>query len=145
MRVLRRIAKINHPVILHVNTVKGRGCQYAVEDPRRFHSPSAFDAADAAEDRFSPLPNWTVTCDGTFIAEKVSAAFPAVPVCAETCEAPLAEAPCPAVGFDWAPVALGAFSTVAGRPVIDRIVNHARGLGSPGLEGEEVRGGGVLE
>ncbi len=46
IRVLRRIAKINHPVILHVNTVKGRGCQYAVEDPRRFHSPSAFDAAN---------------------------------------------------------------------------------------------------
>ncbi|MCP4375265.1 MAG: 1-deoxy-D-xylulose-5-phosphate synthase [bacterium] len=46
IRVLRRVKKIDHPVILHVNTVKGRGCQYAIEDPRRFHSPSAFNASN---------------------------------------------------------------------------------------------------
>ncbi len=60
IRVLRRLAKINHPVILHVNTVKGRGCQYAVEDPRRFHSPSAFDAANGkAVSRPERRPTWT--------------------------------------------------------------------------------------
>lgn len=42
IRVLRRLAKVNNPVILHAHTVKGLGCQYAVEDPCRFHSPSAY-------------------------------------------------------------------------------------------------------
>ena len=41
VRVLRRLGQIDHPVLLHVHTQKGRGCQYAVEDPCRFHSPSA--------------------------------------------------------------------------------------------------------
>ncbi len=60
IRVLRRLAKINHPVILHVNTVKGRGCQYAVEDPMRFHSPSAFDATNGkAVSRPERTPTWT--------------------------------------------------------------------------------------
>lgn len=39
--VLRRVAQIPHPVLLHVHTQKGRGCDYAVEDPCRFHSPAA--------------------------------------------------------------------------------------------------------
>ncbi len=38
---LRRLATLNHPALLHVHTQKGRGCAYAVEDPCRFHSPSA--------------------------------------------------------------------------------------------------------
>ncbi len=39
--VLQRVGKLTRPAILHVHTQKGRGCQYAVEDPCRFHSPSA--------------------------------------------------------------------------------------------------------
>ncbi len=42
IRVLTRLADIPRPVLLHVHTEKGRGCQYAVEDPCRFHSPSAW-------------------------------------------------------------------------------------------------------
>jgi len=42
VRVLRRLAEINYPVLLHVHTQKGRGRKYAVEDPCRFHSPSAY-------------------------------------------------------------------------------------------------------
>ncbi|HAU38933.1 MAG TPA: 1-deoxy-D-xylulose-5-phosphate synthase, partial [Phycisphaerales bacterium] len=37
IRLLRRLGNIEGPVILHVHTQKGRGCQYAVEDPCRFH------------------------------------------------------------------------------------------------------------
>jgi len=40
--VLRRLSRLNRPAILHVHTEKGRGCEYAVEDPCRFHSPSAW-------------------------------------------------------------------------------------------------------
>ncbi len=39
--ILRRVGQISQPVLLHVHTQKGRGCDYAVEDPCRFHSPAA--------------------------------------------------------------------------------------------------------
>jgi 1-deoxy-D-xylulose-5-phosphate synthase len=42
IRILRRMAEVKKPVLLHVHTQKGRGAQYAVEDPCRFHSPSAY-------------------------------------------------------------------------------------------------------
>lgn len=42
IRVLRRLADVSGPVLLHVHTQKGRGAEYAVEDPCRFHSPSAY-------------------------------------------------------------------------------------------------------
>jgi len=42
IRALRWLARLDRPSILHVHTVKGQGCQYAVEDPCRFHSPSAW-------------------------------------------------------------------------------------------------------
>jgi len=69
IRVLRRLAKVDHPVILHVNTVKGRGCQYAVEDPCRFHSPAAFDASNGKAVRELKLerPTWTQTFAGAIV------------------------------------------------------------------------------
>ncbi|MCY2928294.1 MAG: 1-deoxy-D-xylulose-5-phosphate synthase [Planctomycetota bacterium] len=42
LRSLRRLAEFDRPVLLHVHTQKGRGRQYAVDDPCRFHSPSAY-------------------------------------------------------------------------------------------------------
>jgi 1-deoxy-D-xylulose-5-phosphate synthase len=42
IRVLRSLAEVDRPAMLHVHTEKGRGCDYAVEDPCRFHSPSAY-------------------------------------------------------------------------------------------------------
>ncbi len=42
IRILQRLSEIPRPVLLHVHTQKGRGCQYAVEDPTRFHSPSSY-------------------------------------------------------------------------------------------------------
>ncbi len=32
----------HHPVLLHVHTVKGRGCDWATADPGKFHSPKPF-------------------------------------------------------------------------------------------------------
>lgn len=46
IRILHRLADMPHPVLLHVHTQKGRGCQYAVDDPCRFHSPSAYTLKD---------------------------------------------------------------------------------------------------
>ena len=58
--VLKRLSAINRPVVLHVHTEKGRGCQYAVEDPCRFHSPPAYTVKEGkavfpARER----PTWT--------------------------------------------------------------------------------------
>ena len=60
IRVLKRLAKVNHPVLLHVHTEKGRGAQYAVEDPCSFHSPSAYEhQGDTAVFPTRGHPTWT--------------------------------------------------------------------------------------
>ncbi len=60
IRVLRRIGKVNRPVVLHVHTVKGCGCEYAVDDPCRFHSPSAYTMQDGkAVFPVKTHPSWT--------------------------------------------------------------------------------------
>ena len=57
---LKRVAAITQPVLLHVHTEKGRGCQYAVEDPCRFHSPAAH-SVEGGKVVFTPphRPTWT--------------------------------------------------------------------------------------
>ena len=58
--LLKRISRIRRPVILHLHTEKGRGCQYAVEDPCRFHSPAAHSVEDGQVVFSSkPHPTWT--------------------------------------------------------------------------------------
>ncbi len=60
LRVLRRVAEIPQPVLLHVHTQKGRGCEYAVEDPCRFHSPSAHTVnGGVVEFAAHARPTWT--------------------------------------------------------------------------------------
>ena len=38
----RSARELSGPLLVHVHTQKGRGCDYAVEDPCRFHSPAAY-------------------------------------------------------------------------------------------------------
>ncbi len=58
--LLKRVSRIRQPVILHVHTEKGRGCQYAVEDPCRFHSPAAHSVEDGqVVFDTKPHPTWT--------------------------------------------------------------------------------------
>lgn len=60
IRVLRHLAKSDKPALLHVHTEKGRGCQYAVEDPCRFHSPSAYTVENGqAVFAKKGNPSWT--------------------------------------------------------------------------------------
>lgn len=40
--MLELLKNVQHPVLLHVHTVKGRGCDWAVADPGKFHSPKPF-------------------------------------------------------------------------------------------------------
>ncbi len=60
IRVLRRLSNLKRPALLHVHTQKGRGAEYAVEDPCRFHSPSAYKVENG-EVVFAPKPrpSWT--------------------------------------------------------------------------------------
>jgi 1-deoxy-D-xylulose-5-phosphate synthase len=39
---LAEIKHVNHPVLLHVKTIKGNGYEVASSEPTRFHSPSGF-------------------------------------------------------------------------------------------------------
>ncbi len=61
IQVFQRLAKLDRPAILHVHTVKGQGCQYAVEDPC-FHSPSAYTMEEGrAVFKLKARPTWTQT------------------------------------------------------------------------------------
>jgi 1-deoxy-D-xylulose-5-phosphate synthase len=58
--MLRRLSRINRPALLHVHTEKGRGAQYAVEDPCRFHSPPAYTVREGkAVFPARPRSSWT--------------------------------------------------------------------------------------
>ena len=43
-RVLARAKKLNRPVVVHVNTKKGKGCTFAENDPSKYHGVGKFDA-----------------------------------------------------------------------------------------------------
>ena len=43
LRMLERIRDLEGPMILHVLTEKGRGCDFASRDPERYHGVSGFD------------------------------------------------------------------------------------------------------
>ncbi len=83
--IFRRVAKIPHPVILHVHTQKGRGCDYAVEDPCRFHSPAAHTVNNGVvEFPTTDRPMWTDVFSKTLIDrakqdEKIVAITAAMP------------------------------------------------------------------
>ncbi len=83
--ILRRVADVAQPVLLHVHTQKGRGCDYAVEDPCRFHSPSAHTVnGGVVEFPVRDRPTWTDVFSRTLIArakqdEKIVAITAAMP------------------------------------------------------------------
>lgn len=43
IQTFERIRDFNRPVIIHVITEKGSGCEYAIESPEKFHGVSSFD------------------------------------------------------------------------------------------------------
>ena len=40
--ILENLKRADHPVLLHVHTVKGNGCSWATADPGKYHSPKPF-------------------------------------------------------------------------------------------------------
>ncbi len=85
IRLLRALARMDRPALLHLHTEKGRGCQYAVEDPCRFHSPSAWTVENGqAVFASTERPSWTETFSEALVSaakrdEKVVAVTAAMP------------------------------------------------------------------
>ena len=48
VKVLRKLAKLKEPTLLHVYTQKGQGYTPAQENPIRYHSVSVFDRSDGS-------------------------------------------------------------------------------------------------
>lgn len=44
MQVLNRAKELNKPVVVHVNTIKGKGYSYAEKNPSQFHGVGSFDS-----------------------------------------------------------------------------------------------------
>jgi len=44
--MLNIVKDAHHPVLLHVHTIKGKGCDWARAEPGRFHSPKPFVVSD---------------------------------------------------------------------------------------------------
>ncbi len=46
IEVLEMLKRAQHPVLLHVHTVKGKGCDWATAEPGKYHSPKPFVVED---------------------------------------------------------------------------------------------------
>ncbi len=42
IEVLEMLKRAHHPVLLHVHTIKGKGCDWATAEPGKYHSPKPF-------------------------------------------------------------------------------------------------------
>jgi 1-deoxy-D-xylulose-5-phosphate synthase len=66
---LKKVALLDRPALLHVHTVKGRGYEYAVEDPTAFHSPTSWRVeSDQVVFSKTSRPSWTSAFADTLIA-----------------------------------------------------------------------------
>ncbi|QOJ14494.1 MAG: 1-deoxy-D-xylulose-5-phosphate synthase [Planctomycetia bacterium] len=60
IEMLELLRNVHHPVLLHVMTEKGRGCDWASKDPCAFHSPNKFRIeGDTVVIPKSERKNWT--------------------------------------------------------------------------------------
>lgn len=60
IEMLELLKDVAHPVLLHVHTQKGRGCEWATQDPCTFHSPSKFRIeGDSVVHPTSERKSWT--------------------------------------------------------------------------------------
>lgn len=69
LELLQLIKDVEHPILLHVHTEKGRGCDFATEDPCAFHSPAKFslEAGKVATHK-SARKSWTTAFADAVIA-----------------------------------------------------------------------------
>ncbi len=46
IEVLKMLKRAHHPILLHVHTTKGKGCDWALAEPGKYHSPKPFVVED---------------------------------------------------------------------------------------------------
>jgi 1-deoxy-D-xylulose-5-phosphate synthase len=67
--LLQILKDVEHPVLLHVHTEKGRGCSWARQDPCAFHSPNKFMIeGDKVTILKSERKSWTTALADAFIS-----------------------------------------------------------------------------
>lgn len=60
VQMLNLLKDVNHPVLLHVHTEKGRGCSWATDDPCAYHSPGKMIVeGDTVTHVKEPRKGWT--------------------------------------------------------------------------------------
>ena len=60
VKLLEKVSTLDRPALLHVHTEKGRGYDYAVDDPTTFHSPSSWTVqSDQVVFSKPDRPSWT--------------------------------------------------------------------------------------
>jgi len=68
LELFNLIKDVPHPVLLHAHTEKGRGCDWAVDDPCAFHSPSKFHIEGGkAQIVSSARKSWTTAFADAFL------------------------------------------------------------------------------
>ncbi len=78
IEVLEMVKEANHPVLLHVHTVKGKGCAWAKAEPGKYHSPKPFNVKDGkVRAASSSGRSWTTAFADTLsaLAEKDNRIF----------------------------------------------------------------------
>ena len=69
LNTLAEIKHVDHPVLLHVKTVKGQGYEIAASEPTKFHSPAAFQVEGCrVELTKSSGKSWTTAYADAMIA-----------------------------------------------------------------------------
>lgn len=67
IELIELISQVQHPVLLHVHTEKGRGCEWASDDPCAFHSPNKFKIeGDQVVMHKSERKSWTTAFADAF-------------------------------------------------------------------------------
>lgn len=59
MQVLVQLKKLNGPLLLHIDTTKGKGYSYAEEDATKFHGISAFELKNGQTKKKSNRPSYS--------------------------------------------------------------------------------------
>lgn len=58
-RIITECKKLDHPVLIHVSTKKGKGYKFAEEDPAKFHGIAPFDPKTGELLKKNTGPTWT--------------------------------------------------------------------------------------
>ncbi len=70
IKMFSRIKDIDHPIVVHINTVKGKGSKMAESEKERFHSTASFNLETGELVSKSPKETY-LTVTGNYILDKI--------------------------------------------------------------------------